>query len=62
MARIKINDLRQGHQLTEDALRKVTGGAVYMKIPDIEGESRINRDKWVDVLSFSTISSSDLLR
>ena len=40
MEKIDIKDINEEVTLSEDALNHVKGGAIYVKIPDIDGESR----------------------
>jgi len=54
MSRIKINDLPKDQKIGRDELKRITGGAAYIKFDGIDGESQDKDHKeWIDILSFS---------
>ena len=51
---ISVDDVRQSLELSDDQLDNVAGGAIYMKLGDVKGESaRDGHKEWIEVLSYS---------
>jgi len=50
MTRIKIKDLPKDQKITKDELKKIRGGAVFLKIEGVEGEAQDKDHKdWADI-------------
>ncbi|MBW2092594.1 MAG: type VI secretion system tube protein Hcp [Deltaproteobacteria bacterium] len=54
MARLKIKDLPKDQKISKEELKRIRGGAAYIKFDGVDGESQDKDHKdWIDVLSFS---------
>lgn len=54
MENIKINDMTEGKNVSEQEMAAVKGGPAYLKLDGVDGEVRDKgHDKWSDLLSVS---------
>ena len=54
MARIKIKDLPKDQKITKDELKKIRGGAAFIKFAGVAGEAQDKDHKdWIDIASFT---------
>jgi len=55
MAKIKIKDLPKDYKITDDEMKRIRGGAAYVKIGDIKGEATDQDHKdWIIIESMNS--------
>ena len=59
MAKIEINDLNEEITISEEEIKHVNGGAGYLKIGDIDGESQLRGStSWLEISGGTKITDT----